>query len=216
MTKVLLEKLCSRQYADVRLRNFKTKELLYSEEDEFVVDDRRRRIFTRKDLEADVPGQSGASWSGEELWRFEPVDQCSSSTSYVSVLVRSMAPNRPPKEYLFADSSDGYVYLRRGLQDSDFSGVTTALGASSKWHLMAKVADGYRGDICELGSRVIKGFVLRNEKYGAGYLNGDDDDIFEEDSADGNRRNVYLAKDISAWEILPDLSATYHFLNIFL
>ena len=118
--------------------------------------------------------------------------------------MRNIAPNRPSKEYLYADSSEFPVHLRRGLQDSDNTGLT-ALGASAKWHMMAKVVDGYRGDVCELGYTNIKGFVLRNERHGTGYLNGDDDYVFEQDSE--KRRKVYLSKDISAWEIFPDLSA---------
>ncbi len=57
----------------------------------------------------------------------------------------------------------------------------------------------------DFGEIYIKGFVLRNEKNGTGYLNGDDDYIFEEDSE--KRRNVYLSLVISAWEIFPDLCA---------
>ena len=147
---------------------------------------------------SDIPG-IGNSWTGEENWRIEPVNQFASN----SFRLKSIRDIYGPREYLFASSSDS-VHVIRGLPDEDSAVLT--LGSSAKWQLLAKVADELRGDYCNLEMSDIQGFVLRNEKYAAGYLNADADDIFtiKDEPYEMNRRNIRISFDSpSYWDVLP-------------
>ncbi len=196
----MLEQLCVlHQSVDVRLRNIQTKEFLYAAADDLAVDNQRRRIFTWKDLN-DIPEREGNNWTGEETWSIEPVadQECFKSNSFA---VRNIKPGRPSREYLFADSSDDFVYVKRDVPAED--NVPLNLEPSGKWQILAKVGtDELRGDICSVEAIKIRGFVLRNEKFAAGYLNADRDDIFINDSSK-MRRNVRLLNQGSTWELLP-------------
>jgi len=181
---------------DVYIRNSNTKEFLYAAANYLALDTLKRRIFTWKELD-DIPGL-GNSWSGEETWRIEPVDQCASN----SFRVKNIRNIYGPREYLFANSSDS-VYVRRGLPDKD--SAVLSLGSSAKWQLLAKVAGELRGDLCNLEKSDIRGFVLRNEKYALGFLNAEEDDTFDPDNKnDRRRRKVKLSiESPSYWDILP-------------
>ena len=183
---------------DVRLRNTKTTEFFYAASDGFSLDERSRRVFTWKNVN-DVPGISD-EWSGEEVWRFEPINQSSSN----SFRLRNTKPIYGPKEYLFASKSDNGVYVRRGLPD-DVSSVLK-LGSSAKWQLLAKIIDKaeLREDFCDVDISKVSGWVLRNEM-NAGYLKTKTDDaIIVKLDPTRVRRNVGLSTgNFSFWDILP-------------
>jgi len=150
----------------------------------------------------DIPGV-GNAWGGEEIWRFEPVNQ--SSNSY---RLRNIKLSFGSKGYLFASDSDSGVYVWRDLRPDD--DAVLKLGSSAKWQLLAKIVDKaeLREDFCDVDISKVSGWFLRNEM-NDGYLNaGADDDVYENDKT-GNRRNIRLSKaNPSFWDILP--LSTYH------
>jgi len=197
-----LEKLCNHQALDVLIRNRYTKEFLYAAaDDHLALDALRRRVFPWKDLN-DIPGKKGNKWTGEQTWRIEPADHSSPNSFRVKTIKDIYGPN----EFLFANSSIDVVYVRRGLSKNVSVAVAT-LGSSAKWQLLANMTDNeLRGDICNITENTeIRGWVLRNEKYAAGYLSADANDIFVHGPKMANvRRIVRLSREIpSFWDIYP-------------
>jgi len=147
----------------------------------------------------DIPGISD-EWSLEETWRVEPFDQVPSK----SFLLRNLKAKFGPKAYMFADNSDNFVYVRRGLSNND--SPVLAIGPSAKWRLLVKLVDEtkLREDICDIDISKIKGWVLLNVKFAPKCINGDENDFSEADNSK-KRGNVRIAPEgpYSYWEILP-------------
>lgn len=199
-----MEKLCNRQSLDVRIRNSYTKEFLYADNEDFASDKQKRFVLTWKDSVGDIPGMEGNQWAGEEIWRIEPVDPCSNSNNLFRV--RSITPSFTSTEYLYANNASGnVVYVRKGLLTDEDSAVLNILGSSAKWQLLAKVDGELRGDICNSNIEMsnVQGWVLRNDKYAAGYLRAEENDVIANDPSH-LRRNTRLSQEgPSYWDILP-------------